>query len=163
MCYLWFSHWVVSDCCDPMDCSLPGSSVHGILQERILKWVVISFSRGSSQPKNQTWVSCIAGRFFTDWATREAQLLKMQRISDATILRRIMCCCVGTVSEAWPVWEEFWWAAMLRRMWSIFMFRRILGIAMFWRILRSYCVEKDDRTYSVWKDCMGLPYCEGSE
>ena len=51
--------------CDPMGCSLPGSSVHGILQARILEWVVIPFSRGSSQPRNQTWVSCIAGRCFT--------------------------------------------------------------------------------------------------
>ena len=48
-----------------MDCSLPGSSVHGILQARILEWAAISFSRGSSQPRNQTWVSCIAGSFFT--------------------------------------------------------------------------------------------------
>ena len=47
--------------CDPMDCSPPGSSVHGILQARILEWVVISFSRGSSQHRDQTWVSCIAG------------------------------------------------------------------------------------------------------
>ena len=58
--------------CDPMNCSLPGSSVHGIFQARILEWVAISFSRGSSQPRVQTWVSCIAGRFFTFWATREA-------------------------------------------------------------------------------------------
>ena len=43
-----------------MDCSLPGSSVHGIFQARILEWVAISFSRGSSQPRDQTWVSCIA-------------------------------------------------------------------------------------------------------
>ena len=59
--------------CDPMDCSLPGSSVHGISQARILQWVAIFFSRGSSQPRDQTWVSWIAGRFFTIWATREAQ------------------------------------------------------------------------------------------
>ena len=49
----------------PMDCSPPRSSVHGILQARILEWVAISFSRGSSQPRNWTWVSCTAG-FFTD-------------------------------------------------------------------------------------------------
>ena len=54
---------------DPIDCSLPDSSVHGISQARILEWVAISFSRGSSQPRNQTGVSCIAGRFFTSWAT----------------------------------------------------------------------------------------------
>ena len=51
--------------CGPMDCSPPGSSVHGILQARILEWVAISFSRGSSQPRDQTWVSPIAGKFFT--------------------------------------------------------------------------------------------------
>ena len=56
-----------------MDCSLPGSSVHGILQARILEWVAIPFSRGSFQPRDQTQVSCIAARFFTIWATKEAQ------------------------------------------------------------------------------------------
>ena len=54
-----------------MDCSLLGSSVHGILQARILKRVAISFSRGSTQPRDWTWVSCVAGRFFT---TSEALL-----------------------------------------------------------------------------------------
>ena len=51
-----------------MDCSLPGFSVHGILQARILEWVSISFSRGSSRPRDQTQVSCITGRWFTNWA-----------------------------------------------------------------------------------------------
>ena len=51
--------------CDPIDSSPPGFSVHGIFQARILEWVAISFSRGSSQPRDQTHVSCIAGRFFT--------------------------------------------------------------------------------------------------
>ena len=50
--------------CDPMDCSPLGSSVHGILQARILEWVAIYFSRGSFQPRDQTQVSRIAGRFF---------------------------------------------------------------------------------------------------
>ena len=63
---------VMSDSCDPIDCSLPDSSVHGILQARTLEWVAIPFSRGSSWPRDQTWFSCIAGRFFTIWATREA-------------------------------------------------------------------------------------------
>ena len=58
--------------CDPMDYSLPGSSIHGILQARTLEWIAISFTRGSSQQKNWAWVSCISGRFFTDWAIREA-------------------------------------------------------------------------------------------
>ena len=59
--------------CDPMDCSLPGSSVHGIFQARVLEWVAISFSRESSWPRDRTQVSSIAGRFFTIGATREAQ------------------------------------------------------------------------------------------
>ena len=61
----WFSRQVMSDSCDPVDCSPPGPSFHGSLQARILKWVAISFSRESSRPRNQTQVSCIAGRFFT--------------------------------------------------------------------------------------------------
>ena len=54
-----------------MDCSSPGSSVHGILQARILEWVAISFSRGTSQPRDRTQVSHIAGRWFNLLATRE--------------------------------------------------------------------------------------------
>ena len=51
--------------CDPMDCNPPGSSVHGILQARKLEWGALSFSRGSSRPRDQTLVSCITGGFFT--------------------------------------------------------------------------------------------------
>ena len=58
--------------CDPVDCSPPISSVHGILQARILECVAISFSRGSSRPRDQTQVSHIAGRRFNLWAIREA-------------------------------------------------------------------------------------------
>ena len=60
--------------CDSMDCSLPRSCVPVILQARILGWVAIPFSGVSSQPRDQTGVSCIAGRFFTLWATRETLL-----------------------------------------------------------------------------------------
>ena len=60
--------------CDPMDCILPGSSVQGIFQARILEWVAISFSRRSSRPRDWTWVSCIVGRHFTIWATREEDI-----------------------------------------------------------------------------------------
>ena len=55
---------------DPMNCSPPGSSVHGILQARILEWVAISFSRGSSRPRDWTQVSRLAGRCFTVWTER---------------------------------------------------------------------------------------------
>ena len=53
--------------CHPMDCSLPGTSIHGILQARLLEWVAIAFSRGSSQPRDGTRVSYIVGRRFTIW------------------------------------------------------------------------------------------------
>ena len=58
-----------------MDYSPPGSSIYGILQARVLEWVAICFSRGSSRPRDRTWVSCIVGRRFTIWATREIQSL----------------------------------------------------------------------------------------
>ena len=58
--------------CDPMDCSPPGSSVHGVFQAWILEWVAVSFSRVSSLPRDRTRVSLIVGRHFTIWATREA-------------------------------------------------------------------------------------------
>ena len=60
--------------CDPMDSSLPGSTIHGIFQARILEWAAISFSRVSSQPRDRTWVSSIADRRFTVWATKNLQI-----------------------------------------------------------------------------------------
>ena len=58
--------------CEPMDHSLPGPTVHGILQAGLLEWVAISFSRGSLRPRHGTCVSCIASGFFYHWATAEA-------------------------------------------------------------------------------------------
>ena len=67
----WFSCSAVPNSCYPMNCSPPGSSVCGISQARILEWVAIPSSRGSSQPRDLTQVSPIAGRFFTIWAARQ--------------------------------------------------------------------------------------------
>ena len=61
--------------CNSMDYSPPGSSAHGIIQAGILKWVAISFSRGSSWPRDRTQVSHIADKSFTDWASRQAPLI----------------------------------------------------------------------------------------
>ena len=63
--------------CDPMDCSLPGSSVHGIFQAIVLEWIAISFSRASSRPRDRTQVSHIVDRHFTIWATREVILVSV--------------------------------------------------------------------------------------
>ena len=59
--------------CNPTDCSLPGSFVHGIFQAIVLEWLAISFFRGSSQPRDRTWIPHIVDRRFTVWATREVQ------------------------------------------------------------------------------------------
>ena len=79
---------------DPMDCSPPGPSVHGISQARILEWVAISSSKGASQPRDRTHISCIAGRFFINWAIREA-IFKVS----VYILERF---------EIWEERKKFW-------------------------------------------------------
>ena len=76
---------------NPVDCSPPGSSAHGILQARILEWAAIFFSRISSQPRDQTQVSCIAGRLFTIWATREALTLKALPNQTTVYIYNIIC------------------------------------------------------------------------
>ena len=84
----------MSNSCDPMDCSLTGSSVHGIYQARILEWIAISFSRGSSRPRNWNQVSCIASRFFTNWAMREALYSVIQLCP--TLCNSIDCSSLGS-------------------------------------------------------------------
>ena len=95
-CVVCVSRSVVSHSCNPMDCSPPGSSVHGILQTRILKWVAIPFSKGSSLPRDRTLVSCIVYRFFTVWATMESSqtvifLIKNIQLQDEK-KKKIPCC-----------------------------------------------------------------------
>ena len=68
-----------------MDCSLSGSSFHGIFQARVLEWIAISFSRGSSQPRNWTRVFRIAGRHFTVWATCVANHHKYKQLETRQI------------------------------------------------------------------------------
>ena len=81
---------------DPMDCSLPGSSVCGLLQSRILEWVAISFSRESSQPRDRTRVSRIPGRRFNHWATREAPkyLHLLVLFPGVCVCMHIVCMCM---------------------------------------------------------------------
>ena len=81
----------------PVCCSPPGSSVHGILQARVLEWVAIAFSRGSSRPRNRTQVSHIAGRRFTIWATREVLI-----VTEITIIvNRQINYRQGSEAERW--------------------------------------------------------------
>ena len=94
---------------DPMDCSLPGSLVHGILQARILERVAMPFFRGSSWPRDQPWISCIAGRFFTIWATREVQSNKIpyKKGKIWRHIHRVKTLCVLSCSvisnSLWPI------------------------------------------------------------
>ena len=73
--------------CDPVFCGWPGSSVCGILQARILEWVAIPFCTRSSWPRAQTCFSCIEGRFFTIWTTREIPQISKQDP------KSLSCCC----------------------------------------------------------------------
>ena len=85
--------------CNLMDCSPPDSSVHGILQARIQEWVAISFSRGSSWPKDQTHVSYTADRFFTIWATREAHVFSKPLANSASSQHKSTneCVAIGSI------------------------------------------------------------------
>ena len=67
--------------CDPMDCSLPGPSVHGIFQARVLEWGAIAFSGVSSQPRDQTHVSCTGRRILYHWATQEALKWRLRNVT----------------------------------------------------------------------------------
>ena len=89
----WLGHQeseVTQSCqtlCDPVNCSPPGSSIHGILQARVLEWVASSFSRGSSQPTDWTQVSLIAGRRFNLWAREALNYINLDLYSYVKMLR----------------------------------------------------------------------------
>ena len=88
--------------CDPMDYSLPGSSLHGIFQARVLEWAAIFFSRGSSQLRDWTRVSCVADRCFTLWATREAPPLLLLLLLLSSFIRVRLCATPQTAAHQAP-------------------------------------------------------------
>ena len=108
---------VVSSSCDPMNCGLPGSSVHRILQARILKWVVISSSREFSLPRDRTQVSHIAGGLFTVWASREAICM-----NNIPLYWYTTCClffswvdrCLDCFPLFWLLWILLQWTFIYR-------------------------------------------------
>ena len=96
-----------STLCEPMDCSPLGSSVHGILQTRILEWVAIPFSKGSSQPRDRTWLFHFAGRLPTIWTTRAVLWLPYTCIFLLLILpflNLLICLCVSHSVVSDPLW-----------------------------------------------------------
>ena len=98
---------------DSMDYSLLSSSVRGIFQARILEWIAISFSRGSFWPRNWTWVSCMTGRFFTDWAMRDGwsqflgKLIRKWTMGQAIPLDAVVCWKALTDSHHLPPYLSF--------------------------------------------------------
>ena len=95
--FIWFKVWAAQSCpplCDPRDYSPPGSSVHGVLQARLLEWIAISFSSGSSRPSDGSQVSCIAGGFFTVWATRGGCIRSwLQQVGSFAEVRGLLSSC----------------------------------------------------------------------
>ena len=113
-----------------MDCSLPGSSICGIFQASVLEWVAISFSRGSSWPRDQIQVSCIAGRCFIIWATREARLwirwLLEQKKEDVinmsawlSILDNAGHTCVMSGNTILGIWRPWQWPQPWGLSWTV--------------------------------------------
>ena len=99
--------------CDPLDCSPPGSSVHGILQARTLEWVAVPFSRGSSQPRDRTQISRVAGGFFTAerilyQLSYEGSPLSLIFLLDTFAPPFLFCALVTIRSGTWPLTGETW-------------------------------------------------------
>ena len=138
--FLWYVCVLVAKSCltlcDPMDCGPPGSSVHGILQARILEWVAISFSRGSSQLRDQIpaqgsnpQVSCITGRLFTIWATRETFIIKVRYWPI-----NFFVVALSNLISGW------WWPHRINL--------RVFCLYFFWNSLRRITVS----SYYVWQN-----------
>ena len=85
--------------CFLMDCNLPCSSIHGIFQARVLEWVAISFSRGSFRPRDRAQVSCIVGRHFTVWGTREDSYI---------CVAESLCCSPEIITALFVIWLCVW-------------------------------------------------------
>ena len=106
-----WSRSVVSDSATPWTtCSLPGSSVHGIFQARVLEWVSISFFKGSFRPRDWNWISHIVGRCFTVWVTREnTSLFKLEGVKCSWIKKKTNLGRVGVSQRSTIAYtlEEF--------------------------------------------------------
>ena len=126
--------------CDPMDCSLPGSSIPGILQARILKWIAMPSSSGSSQPRDRTQVFYIAGRFFTIWATREAHF-------------STRCLCILVIIKVSVQQFQYLWA---------WIFISLFCILIIYWVSNSMCrmsVKMEENSFLVKRVCVCVCVC----
>ena len=116
--------FVIKSCltlCNSVDCSLPGSSVHGIPQARILEWVAISSSRGSSWPRDWTFVSCIGRWILYHWATRKAHrnaILKIynRMLSPFSVLSKLIS-SISIYLRTFLWWRLLFWMRLLSPSW----------------------------------------------
>ena len=140
--------------------SLPGSSVHGILQTRILEWIAIPFSRGSSRPRDWTQVSFIVGRFFTIWATREAPF-NIYSLRNTAVVNYYRACWVEGMGDG----SEWWIKVERKRMSTMW---EIVSILYFTEPLQDHCEAKitvfmsvrrklkfEDIMFSAWVRLLG--------
>ena len=125
------SHSAMSDSLRPPAVALLGSSVHGILQARMLEWVVMSSSRGSSQPRDWTQVSCIAGRFFTIWATTVGhKCLENEIVSppNSTVMQRF-------IRKRIVLYQKYKWFTRFCDSYSIILISAVLAAKNFQGLL----------------------------
>ena len=127
---------------DPMVCSPPGSSVHEILQARILEWVAITSSRESSRCMDQTWVSWIAGERFTFWATREAH---NHYVIPLFVFYYILCFKIYFV---WYKYQLFWFLFV----WNIFFhpFSFCLSVSLLLKWICICCRQHIDVSFVLF-------------
>ena len=129
--------------CDPMDCSLPGSSVHGIFQAIVLGWIAISFSRGPSQPRDRTPVSHIVDRRFIVWATRGSSFWKISHIISIPYLKSISFFPL-VWTEQIKFWERKYWIIIF--MGGLLYIQTTLGVLSNWESNTESLL-----TSAIWK------------
>ena len=134
-----------------MDCRLPGFSVHGIFQTRVLEWVAISFSRRSSQPRDWTRVSRIVGRCFTIWATREELPKSPNYCFD-------LCDIEKAFDQSHKTWE---WAASLRLNISMSGFSCVQQSTLEPKVISGFFFIRVKSDMSSSHSCGGLNSCVG--
>ena len=136
---LWGREVKVAQSC-PILCNSMGYTVHGILQARILEWVAFPFSRGSSQPRDRTQVSRIAGRFFTSWATREA--CEVETTAQTVSISYKQLKNLFLISE----WESAWSLTLLSQCFLQFLYEILLHFVF----LLFFCLQTSWLLTALW-------------